>query len=435
MDFKDLSPEDQQAILDRVKRARTETTALLKEGRYADAFDIVYYAALIDPESLDLSLRIAHQVEGIHLLRPDQIELLRQHASEKRPLAQYLYGFWLWFNRERVTQIDDVIELMEAASKWGIGDASYVLYRIYESGCTGAIDKPLSDYYYELAGKQQLNFKWFCESLRNHIYGRRGEREDPQTTITVLREIIGLPEDTDLRWQTEREKELQTEAAQKANPRLWHLLYECYDALGQAWAGEIYAKMGIDQGDYHCWLDLIRCRCTDYKDTDANILPNKQDEYLRLLREGAEEGSSEMMYRLGTKLCDEWEDEATSAEHRAELEPEIQHWLERASDLGSGEASSRIAYGYSNGFYGYNRDEIKIWHYYHRGAIQDNSFCYYALYVLCLIAQNEDVPEEEREFHLPADAEPMTADQWEMLGRVTYQGAEETWPDDEAEEE
>ncbi len=154
MDFKDLSPEDQQAILDRVKRARTETTALLKEGRYADAFDIVYYAALIDPESLDLSLRIAHQVEGIHLLRPDQIELLRQHASEKRPLAQYLYGFWLWFNRERVTQIDDVIELMEAASKWGIGDASYVLYRIYESGCTGAIDKPLSDYYYELAGKQ-----------------------------------------------------------------------------------------------------------------------------------------------------------------------------------------------------------------------------------------------------------------------------------------
>lgn len=77
MDFKDLSPEDQQAILDRVKRARTETTALLKEGRYADAFDIVYYAALIDPESLDLSLRIAHQVEGIHLLRPDQIELLR----------------------------------------------------------------------------------------------------------------------------------------------------------------------------------------------------------------------------------------------------------------------------------------------------------------------------------------------------------------------
>ena len=94
-----------------------------------------------------------------------------------------------------------------------------------------------------------------------------------------------------------------------------------------------------------------------------------------------------------------------------------------------------IAYGYSNGFYGYNRDEIKIWHYYHRGAIQDNSFCYYALYVLCLIAQNEDVPEEEREFHLPADAEPMTADQWEMLGRAIYQGAEETWPDDEAEEE
>ena len=193
MDFKDLSPEDQQAIVERVTRARAETPALLKEGRYADAFDLVYFAALIDPESMQLAMRIAHQVEGIHLLRPDQIELLRQHAEEKRPLAQYLYGFWLWFNRKRTADIDEVVELLEAASKWGIGDASYVLSRIYDFGEAGSVDKELSNHYYELAGTQELNFKWFRERIRDHIYGRRGEREEPENTITILRNIIGLP--------------------------------------------------------------------------------------------------------------------------------------------------------------------------------------------------------------------------------------------------
>lgn len=430
MDFKDLSPEDQQAIIDRVQRARTETPALLREGRYAEAFDLVYFAALIDPESLKLALRIAHQVEGIHLLRPDQIQLLRQHANEKRPLAQYLYAFWLWFNRQRFEEMDRVIELFEAASDWGIGDASYCLSYIYESGEACEIDQEKSDHYYDLAGRQELNFKWFRERIRDHIFGRRGEREDPQTTITILRKYIGLPEDTDLRWQTEREKELQTEAAQRAHPRIWQLLYLCYDALGIAWAGEIYAQMGTQQGDYGAWLDLIRCRCTDYKDPDGNILPDKQDECLRLLRQGAEAGSSEMMCRLAFKLGEEWEDEDTTEERRAELEPEIRRLLERASDLGSGDASSRLAYAHSNELYGYAFDSTQIWNYYHRAAMQGDHFAYYALYSLASIAESDSQPEDEPEFHLPADADPLTASQWEALGRLIYKAAEETWPDD-----
>lgn len=433
MDFKDLSPEDQQAIIDRVKRSRTETPALLKEGRYADAFDLVYHAALIDPESMQLAMRIAHQVEGIHLLRPDQIVLLRQHAEEKRPLAQYLYGFWLWLNHKRVADIDRVIELMEAASKWGIGDASYVLSCIYQDGVAGRVDKELSDHYFELAGKQELNFKWFRERIRGHIYGLRGEPAEPQLTVNILRDIIGLPKDTDLRWQQEREKELQTEAAQQANPRIWELLYLCYDAMGLAWAGEIYAQMGAQQGDYSCWLDLIRCRCTDYKDEDGKILPEKQDEYMRLMREGAEAGSSEMMYRLASKLSEEWENENTTDEWRAELEPEIHRWLERAAELGSGEASSRLAYAYNNGFYGYEKDQEKTWNYYHRGAMQGDIFAYYALSVLSYVANDESVPEAEREFHLPEDVDPLTPDEWDTLARVIYEGAEEPWPGDEEE--
>ena len=214
MDFKDLSPEDQQAIIDRVKRARLETPALLKEGRYADAFDLVYYAALTDPESLRLAVDIAQQVEGIHLLRPDQIEILRQHADKQLPLAQYLYAFWLWFNRKNAADISRVIELMEKASKWGIGDASFCLSRIYALGEAFEVNQEKSDYYYKLAGKQEMNFKWFCRKIRDHIYGRNGEQEDPQITITILRDIIGLPKDTDLRWQEERVKESQTEAGQ-----------------------------------------------------------------------------------------------------------------------------------------------------------------------------------------------------------------------------
>ena len=435
MDFKDLSPEDQQAIIDRVNRARIETPALLKEGRYADAFDLIYYAALIDPESMQLAVRIAQQTEGIHLLRPDQIEILRQHADEQRPLAQYLYAFWLWFNRKNATDINRVIELMECASKWGIGDASFCLSRIYALGEAFEVDQEKSDYYYELAGKQEMNFKWFFRKIRDHIYGLNGEQEDPQTTITILRDIIGLPKDTDLRWQDEREKELQTEAAQKAYPRVWKLLYECYDALGIAWAGEIYAQMGVNQGDYGAYIDLVRCRCTDYRDEECVILDNKQDEYHRILREGAEAGSSEMMYRLGISLCTEYDKEDSTEERRAELKPEIHRWLERASQLGKGEASEQLGLAYFNGDYGYEQSQTEAWNHFHRAAMQGQISGYYYLYLCASAALDESVPEEEREFHLPPDADPLTVDEWEKLGRAVYEGADEAWPGDEDEEE
>lgn len=431
MDFKDLSPEDQQAIIDRVIRARNETPTLLKEGRYADAFDLIYYAALIDPESTKLAVRLAQQTEGIHLLRPDQIEVLRQHADEQRPLAQYLYAYWLWFNRKKVAEIDRVVELMEKASKWGIGDASLSLSRIYALGEAGEVDNEKKDYYYKLAGKQEMNFKWFMRKIRDHIYGREGEKEDPQTTITVLRDVIGLPKDTDLRWEVEREKELQTEAAQKAHPRIWKLLYECYDALGIAWAGEIYAQMGVNQGDYNAYLDLIRCRCTDYKDEECNLLDDKLDEYERILREGADAGSSEMMYRLGLKLCIEWNEEDTTEERRAEIEPEIHRWLERACQLGNGDATEQLALAYFNGNYGYEQNQAEAWNHFHRAAMQGQKSAYYSLYLLASAAEDESLPEEEREFHLPPDADPLTADEWETLGRALYEGDGETWPDDE----
>lgn len=431
MDFKDLSPEDQKAIVDRVMRARNETPALLKEGRYADAFDLVYYAALIDPESMQLAVRIAQQTEGIHLLRPDQIEVLRQHAEENRPLAQYLYAYWLWFNRKRISEIDRVIELMEKASKWGIGDASFCLSRIYENGEHCEIEKDKSEHYYNLAGKQEMNFKWFYCKIRDHIYGRRGEKEDPETTITILRNIIGLPKDTDLRWEVEREKELTTEAALKAHPRIWKLLYECYDALGIAWAGEIYAKMGIEQGDYNAYIDLIRCRCTDFKDEECKLLDNKMDEYMRILREGAEAGSSEMMSRLGYKLGTEWSSEGTSPERKAELEPEIHHWLDRASQLGDGDASEQLGMAYLNGNFGYEQCREEAWNHFHRAAMQGQNTAYYSLYLCASAAEDESVPEEEREFHLPPDADPLTAEQWETMGRSVYEAAGETWPEDE----
>lgn len=430
MDFKDLSPEDQQAIIERVKRARTETPTLLKEGRYADAFDLVYYTALIDPESTQLAVRIALQKEGIHLLRPDQIEVLRLHADENRPLAQYLYGYWLWNNRKNVKGIDRVIELMEKASKWGIGDASYCLSCIYNYGEAFEIDKEKSDYYYSLAGKQEMNFKWFISKIRDHIYGRRGEEEDPQTTITILRDIIGLPKDTDLRWQTERVKELETEAAKNAHPLIWNLLYECYDALGIAWAGEIYAQMGIDQGDYGAYLDLIRCRCTDYKDEEGKLLDNKLDEYRRILRIGAEAGSSEMMYRLGLNLSIEYDNEGTSEERRTELQPEIRRWYERASQLGNGEASEQLALAYFMGDYGFEQNQSEAWNHFHRAAIQGQTSAYYSLYLCAAAAHDESVPEEDREFHLPPDADPLTPDEWEALGRTMFEAAGEPWPEE-----
>lgn len=435
MDFKDLSPEDQQAILQRVERARKEGPQLIREGRYADAFDLVYYAGLLDKQSMDIALRICHQVEGVCLLRPDQLDVLRQHAEEKKPLAQYLYGFWLWSNRPRQKDITKVVELLEAASDFGIGDASYSLGQIYQFGELGKVDVR-RQHYYEILANKQNSFKAFYESVRDHIYGRNGEEERPDITIGILRDLIGLPDDTDLRWQEEREKELQIEAAQNAHPRLWTLLFEAYDAMHLRWAGELYAQMGIRQGDLdHGYLNLIIARCTDPKDEEGNIQPEKWDEYMRIVREGAEAGSRDMMNRLGVNLAIEYDDEETSEERREELAPQIQKWLERASELGCADASEKLALAYLNGEYGYEQDCDQLWNYMHRAAMQGKPSAYYSIFLLAREAQDETVPVEDREFLLKPDMDDLPAEEWESIGRVVHEAAGETWPEDSSDNE
>ncbi len=431
MNFEDLSPQDQQVILQRIELGRKEAPKMMKEGRYAEAFDVIYYNALLDPESLRYALRIAQQVEGVHLLRPDQIEVLRQHAEKKRPLAQYLYAFWLLYNRKNLEEMDTVVEMLEAASQWGIGDASYVLSWIYKYGEDAVVDEELQRHYEELASSQHSEKKFF-KSIKDHIFGSDGEREEPNVTITVLRNIIGLPKNTDLRWQTEREAELETEAAQNAHPKLWHLLYLCYDALNIRWAGEIYAQMAIKQGDLDDgYDDLIWCRCVDAKDQEGHFLPDKHDELLRILREGAEANSSSMMFHYAMFLIEELEKEDTTQERCEELEPQIRQWLDRASSLGDGDATRQIAYAHLNGFYGYELDYDQAWYKSYRAAMQGNLFSYYMLFELAATAQNEDVPEEKREFLLKPDMDNRPASHWDYIGRLMYKANGKVWPADE----
>lgn len=428
MDFNDLSPEDQQAIIERIKRARTEASQLMIEGRYADAFDLVYYTALIDPESFKIAMRFAYQVENIHRLRPDQLEVLRQHAEEGRPLAQYLYGYWLWFNRKRMEDTYTVIELFEAASKFGIGDASNCLSYMYGSGEAGHIDEQLEHHYSELASSQQLNFKNIRYTIRNHIYGRNGEPEEPQLTITILRDIIGLPKDTDLRWQTEREEELKTEAAENANPFLWTFLYECYNALGLRWAGEIYTVKGIEKGDYSCYNDLIWCRCVDSKDDEGNLLPEKMDEYNDIVRRGAEAGSCEMMLLYARILQSEYNDEETTEKRRQELAPQIRKWLERSSELGHAEAPEVIAFAIVNSEYGYEKDPDEIWRYFHLAAMRGRHQSYCCLSIIA--AEMDGVDSEESEFTRKPWMDDLPSEEWERIGRLIAEKSNETWMGD-----
>nr|MCR5820013.1 hypothetical protein [Bacteroidaceae bacterium] len=174
-----------------------------------------------------------------------------------------------------------------------------------------------------------------------------------------------------------------------------------------------------------------RCRCTDYKDPDGHLLDSKRDEYLRLLHEGAEAGSSEMMQRLGYQLTLEYNEEDTTDERRAELETEIHKWWERASQLGSGDATQDIAFAYFNGQYGYERNNLEAWKHYNKSAMQGNNDAYYYLATLAYLAWDESIADEEREFRLPPDASPLTASEWDTLGHIIYEANDMTWPDDE----
>ena len=84
-----------------IQQAFEKGPALLANQQIPEFFDTVYMPSIWDNRLQPLMIRLTLGTALINKLRDDQVGLLLSHAtSSKQPLPQFLYAYWLIFNRE-----------------------------------------------------------------------------------------------------------------------------------------------------------------------------------------------------------------------------------------------------------------------------------------------------------------------------------------------
>lgn len=396
-----LTPEQ------RVQGALAYGPKLYASHRIADFFDVVYEPTLYDNRLQPLMLRIAYDPTDINLLRPDQVELLQQHvASSKQPLPQYLYAYWLYYNRKRWSDISKVGEMMRWAAECGIGDAAWFLHKLWLSGEAGVYDEETAEDYLRHAEKYNSNMA-FVNSVEKQI------EKDPKEAISYLKGLVNDHES----------QPLEEGQYNSYNPYIWYLLYKAYFALERFSKAEEYARRTVDGGLVNKGYDGL---------LDATQMGNEDCTWgmlLPILNEGNNNQSSNCLMQSSLYMAEQYDDESTTEEEREGLAPRIREMLEDAATLGNSDACCTVGSYILSERYGYERDMEQAWHWFHRGAMCGDADCIHMLYYLSSKAEDPELDHEDMAFYYSEDMEDrMPASDWERLARKVHESRGLEWP-------
>ena len=126
----------------RIMTALSAGPLLYAAHRIEEFFDVVYEPAIWDNRLQPFMLRLCYEESAINELRDDQVaRLLNDATTSKQPLPQYLYAYWLYFNRIRWSETTTIVKMMRWAADCGIGDAAWFLRDMWLKGEVGIYDK------------------------------------------------------------------------------------------------------------------------------------------------------------------------------------------------------------------------------------------------------------------------------------------------------
>lgn len=400
---------------------------LYAEHRIADFFDIVYEPAIWDNRLQSLMLRLCYEESAINELRDDQVaHLLHDATTSQQPLPQYLYAYWLYFNRERWSETTTIVKMMRWAADCGIGDAAWFLRDMWLKGEVGIYDKDKAREYAKEADEKH-SAKAFVHKVECEIYGRDGIAKDPMHVIKVLREMLELSNDPKDESFPDPEP---TEDGQPRyfNPLLWHLLSEAYIEVGLFNAAEICARKTIDNGLINRgYADLFFI----YTHNENGEEKNNWDKLLPMYNEGSNKEDPNTLINAACYLMDWCEDDRTTDEQREEYTKLIRERMERAAQLSSGDACCLLGMQIVKAKYGYERNMEEAWKWFFRGAMAGSIYCVYRLYQIASWAEDPNDDASELKFLTDGSLKgAMPAYDWERLAKQMYEAQGVDWPGD-----
>lgn len=374
-----------------IQKAFEEGPDLLRDRKIAEFFDTVYMPSIWDNRLQPLMQRLALGTSAINMLRYDQVELLLNHCmSSKQPLPQFLYAYWLIYNRERWTETPHISRFMRWAADCGIGDAAWTMRNLLRSGEAGVQDMEKADFFEHMA-EEKHSLKAYVWNMNNRIYGHNGVEADPAGVFDEVKERIQEVED----------------------PVFLFLMSEALMECGEKETAEECARMAIDNGLVEQGFYCLRQLC--FIDDEGNSLEEPDHDHLMaVLEEGTAKEDPASMYLLALHLDD---DERT---------PQL---LQRAGELGDGDACEQLALAIFNGKYNLDSSELdKAWYWFHRGAMCGNVNSFYYLYYMAAYAEDPNTDKQYVQFYFTDELKDrMPADDWKRLAMTVFEANGEEW--------
>ena len=378
-----------------IQQAFEKGPELLANQQIPEFFDTVYMPSIWDNRLQPLMIRLTLGTAPINKLRDDQVALLLSHAqSSKQPLPQYLYAYWLLFNRERWTETPIIARMMRWAADCGIGDAAWMLRYLSRSGEAGKIDLKIADSC-EKEAIEKGSVKAYLWQMENRIDEVEGDE---------LGDLID---------------EFKERYAKSEDPIFLILLAKTLIKCNEMEMAEQCARRAIDFGiverGYECLRDIYT---RDEDGEELNYEDWDWDRLLPILEEGVSHDDPVSMNLL--VLCaDDYGCDDTSR---------LPQLLQRSAQLGYGDSCYDLALAINEGKYDLEQDMEQAWNWFHRGAMCGHADSFYQLYLVSSYAEDSSADQTEMAFyHTDRLKDRMPAADWKRLAKTVFEANQMEW--------
>ena len=381
-----------------IQQAFENGPKLLANQQIPEFFDTVYMPSIWDNRLQPLMIRLTLGTAPINKLRDDQVALLLSHAqSSKQPLPQYLYAYWLLFNRERWTETPIIARMMRWAADCGIGDAAWMLRYLSRGGEAGKIDLEIADSC-EKEAIEKGSVKAYLWQMENRIDEVEGDE---------LGDLID---------------EFKERYAKSEDPIFLILLAKALIKCCQFDMAEQCARRAIDFGiverGYECLRDIYT------RDEDGEELDYENwdwDRLLPILEEGASHDDPVSMNLL--VLC--------ADDYGCDDTCRLPQLLQRSAQLGYGDSCYDLALAFNEGKYGLEQDMEQVWNWFHRGAMCGHTESFYQLYLVSSYAEDSSADQTYMAFYnTDRLKDRMPAADWKRLAETVFEGNHVEWMGD-----
>ena len=317
----------------------------LESKHFEDAFDGLFKLALTNPEAYDyfhilpgIDTRLFHMTE-------EQLELVQKKAK-KYAVAQYVLGRYHQVVKPDEDSLDKATELLKSAAEAGISDAQWALATMYLYGYDGPVDYA---HYQELLSQASKNGSAMAlrQRLLDLTNGEHGLEAEPKKVISIITDYLESDEN---------------------NPSKYPYLY--------AVMGDAYRKVGNKEGANECYE----------KADEHGYFESEADKFLNHI-----EGPDKDFYRVNFSMLLDFGCDANNPgcflqrglerayhytqkdEESAGIAPEqIKEDLEKAFELGNGEAAYYLGQYYYTGDCGFEQDNEEALDWFYKGINLEN---------------------------------------------------------------